>query len=228
MEAIKNIALILLKPSKVCAWIKKNPNWWIPASILIVVSIIFTVVSTPLSLEVAQQQLLGRSSEMPPEQYDRTMQMLKSPIAMVIAAATTLIGMPLALLIQAGVLHLVISLFGSNASFRIGFAIVSFAQAPIIIRSIVLSIYSLASSRLVKPGFSAILPDDHLSSPLGVFLARIDIFSIWSMVILAIGLSIAYRISKKKSGAIILGYWLVSTAFAVLFSLTTNVLGAAQ
>lgn len=215
MEAVANLVKVVVSPSKVFEQIKERPTWWMPVILLVITTVIAAVISAPLSAEFALQQLMKNADKMQPEQLAQAKQMINSPFMTTMAAVSGFVGIILVILIQTGLLHLAASMLGGNAKFSIGFATVAFAQVPIIIQQVFYSIYMSASGKLVKPGFSGMVPADQLASPLGVFLSRLDIFSIWSIILVIIGFSITYKISKGKSGAIAIGYWLVSTAIAL-------------
>lgn len=219
MEAVANLVQVTVKPSRVFERIKEKPSWWIPIILLVITTVVAAIISAPLSAEFAQQQLLKSADKMSPEQLAQTKQMINSPFVTVMAGVSSFIGIILVILIQAGLLHLAVSMFGGSAKFSVGFATVAFAQVPIMIQQVFYSIYMATSGKLVKPGFSGMLSSDQLATPLGAFLSRLDIFSIWSIVLIAIGFSITYKISKGKSGTIAVGYWLIGTAFAVVFTM---------
>ncbi|MHB8841414.1 MAG: Yip1 family protein [Candidatus Aquicultor sp.] len=219
---MKNVAGILLSPSQTFERIRERPTWLIPVVLLVITSVLLVVVSAPLSLELAKQQLTENAKQMSPEQVAQTEKMLDSPLAKGISIISTLFITILGLLVQAGLLHLAASALGGVAGFRMGWATVVYAQAPIIIQQIVHSLYTAANKTLVKPGLSALLPADNLISPMGTFLSRIDIFIVWSLVLVAIGFSITYKMSKGKAIAMSAGYWLLGTIVLTLITAITS------
>lgn len=225
MEALKNYVRTLTRPSRVFEWVRDNPNWWVPVIILIVTTVLVAVVSAPLSADFAQKKLLSNSNNTSPEQLAKAKEIMKSPFLPVIAAVSSFFGVIVAILIQAGLLHLGAYIFGGRAGFTVGLATVAFAQAPIVVKQIIQSIYMFASGRLVVDGLSTLLPSDKIATPFGVLLGRIDIFSFWTIVLLAIGLSITYKITKGKAAVISVGYWVLGTIFTVLPALAGSALG---
>lgn len=216
MESIKNLALVLIKPSSVFRWISENPKWWIPMIVLIITSVVFAVISTPLSAELVKKQMLINRGNTSPEQLAKAKEIMKLPIIPIIGAVSAVIGVIIAILIQSGLLHLGAYLFGGRAKFTVGITTVAFAQVPIILQQIIQSIYMAASGKFVARGLSALLPFDKAVTPLGAFLSRIDIFSFWSIILLIIGFSVTYKITRAKSTVITVGYWILGTIFAVL------------
>ncbi|MCL6471823.1 MAG: YIP1 family protein [Firmicutes bacterium] len=215
MESIRNLARVVVKPSRVFEWIKENPVWWVPIILLVITSVIFAVVSVPLSIEVSQKAL-SSNSNISPEQAAQAKKMMESPLFSVIAAASAFIGTIIAFFVQSALLHLGAYIFGGRAKFSVGLATVGYAQIPIVIQQIIQSAYMVASGKIVVPGLSALLPSSRAATPLGVMLARIDVFGIWSIILLIIGFSFTYKITKTKAAAVTVGYWALGTIFAVL------------
>jgi hypothetical protein len=215
VEAIKNLVRVAVGPSKSFEWVRENPNWWTPLILLVITLVVFTAVSAPLAMELGQKEMLKRSADIPPGELARVKQMTESPVFIVMAMISAVIALAFRILIQSSLLHLGASTFGGRASFAVGVATVAYAQVPIILQQIIQSIYMATSGNFIKPGLSALLPGAKASPALATLLGRIDIFSIWSIILLTIGFSITYKISKGKSAMIAIGYWLIGTIFTV-------------
>ncbi|MBE0448010.1 MAG: YIP1 family protein [Actinobacteria bacterium] len=215
MEAIKNLVHVAVRPSKSFEWVRENPNWWTPLILLVITLVVFTAISAPLAMELGQKEMLKRSADMSPGELAQAKQIMGSPIFIVMAMISAVIALAFAVLIQSSLLHLGASAFGGRASFAVGVATVVYAQVPIILQQIIQSIYMSASGNIIKPGLSTILPGSKASPALTALLGRIDIFSIWSIILLIIGFSITYKISKGKAATIAIGYWSIATIFAV-------------
>ncbi|OIO87498.1 MAG: hypothetical protein COW32_06230 [Candidatus Aquicultor secundus] len=214
MEAVKNLGRVLVKPSSVFEWAKDNPNFVMPVVLLIVVSIIFGAISAPLAADLAQKQMQNGTAKLTPAQEGQAKQMMK--FLPIIAAVMGLFSVIFALFIQAALIHLGMSMFGGSAKFTVGIATVAYAQVPIVLQQIMQSIYVTVSGKVIAPGLSALLPFRQQMGPLGAFLGRIDIFALWSIILLVIGFSITYKVSKGKTMAVVVGYWLLGTILAVL------------
>lgn len=215
MESIKNLARVVTKPSRVFEWVRENPAWWVPVILLVISSVVFTVVSAPLSVDVSQKAL-SNNSNISPEQAAQAKKMMESPLFTAIAAVSAFIGVIVAFFIQSGLMHLGAYIFGGRAKFSVGLATVGYAQIPIVIQQIIQSAYMAASGKMVIPGLSALLSSSKTATPLGVLLARIDVFGIWSIILLIIGFSLTYKITKAKAAAVTVGYWALGTIFTVL------------
>lgn len=213
MEAVINLGRVLIEPSSVFKWAKDNPNFIIPVVLLVVVSIISGVISAPLAADLAQKKLQSGTTKLTPAQEGQAKQMMK--FLPYIAVVTGLFSVIFAIFIQSALMHLGMSMFGGSAKFTVGLATVAYAQVPIVLQQILQSIYAVASGKIVAPGLSALLPFGQQMGPLAAFLGRIDIFALWSIILLVIGFSATYKISKGKATVVVVGYWLLGTILAV-------------
>ena len=227
MEAFANLFRVIFSPTAAFERIKEKPAWWVPAIVLILAAMLYAYISAPLATEFAQQEMMRQSSQMSPEQLEQAQQMLNSPIAKVITMVSTLIAAIVSILIQVGLLHLVSSMLGGSARFAVGLAAIAYANMPIVVQQLVFSINTVFSKTLVMPGFTAMLPRDQATSILGTFLGRIDIFAIWSFALVAVALSIVYKLSKGKAAAVVIGYWTAGTIVAVAASAIGRAVGGA-
>ncbi len=213
MEAVKNMGRVLVKPSSAFEWVKENPNFIIPMILILVVSIIFGVVSAPLATDLAQKQMQNGTTKLTPAQEGQAKQMMK--FLPIIAVFTGLFTAIIAIFIQAALMHLGVSMFGGSAKFTVSIATVAYAQIPIVLQQLLQSIYMAASGKMITPGLSALLSSRQQMGPLGAFLGRIDIFGLWALLLLVLGFSITYKVSKGKAAAVAVGYWLIGTILAV-------------
>ncbi len=61
---------------------------------------------------------------------------------------------------------------------------------------------------------------------LGAFLVSIEIFTIWGMILSAIGLQIVAKFSKGLSWGIVIGIFVIITSFSMVSIVVTDMLGA--
>lgn len=218
MEAVKNLIKVIFKPSKVFEWVGESPNWWMPAILLILITIVMAVVSASPGAEQALKQLQENGDQMPPEALAQAKQMINSPIAIMISVVWSSFVVLIAILVQSMLLHLGASMFGGRARFAIGIATVAYASMPIALQHIIQSVYMVATGKIAAAGLSTLLPKEYINTPLAALLGRIDIFSMWAIVLLIIGFSTTYRISKGKAATISIGYWSLGTIVVVVLA----------
>ncbi|HEY3375588.1 MAG TPA: YIP1 family protein [Candidatus Aquicultor sp.] len=216
MELVKSLLNTIVSPSQAFAWVAEHPLWLIPVVLLLLTSVIATFVSAPFIADLSMQRLEEQSSNMSPEQIKQSKDMINSPLMGTITVVFAVIGMIIALLIQTVVFHFSALTIGGNARFGLGFAMVAYAQVPIMLQQIIQSVYSKMTDTMIQSGFSAMLPADQATKPMGIFLTHVDVFTVWSLILIAIGLPIIYKISKAQAAVLSAGYWVLSTTIAVI------------
>jgi hypothetical protein len=74
----------------------------------------------------------------------------------------------------------------------------------------------------VHTSLAAIMPSGSDESLLFKILSHTDIFTIWEIWLISLGLAIVYKFSTKKAATLVIGLYLVYVIFAVGFSMLTK------
>jgi hypothetical protein len=201
--------------------IAARPRWWPPLVIIIPLSLIFIYSFT---VRVGWERFFRQQAEtntqmqkMVPEQRETVIaaQIKYAPIATYAVAA---VGLPVTALIAAGVFLFVFrTMLGAELSFRQVFAIYCYSLIPLIFSSImslaVLFLKDPDQFDLQNPTLSNIGAFlDPLTTPKWLFslAASVDVFTLWTLALVATGLSAAARkISWATSFTWVIGTWLV-------------------
>jgi hypothetical protein len=136
-------------------------------------------------------------------QYTQAVQSTQGPVFVyVLPSVAALIGIWLSWLILGGVLHLVTTLFGGRGSTVISMNIVAWASLPLALRLLVQFIYMLATKHLIiNPGLSGFSPqgESGILLFLGQLLRLIDIYIIWEVLLLILGVRYSTALNTTKS-----------------------------
>jgi hypothetical protein len=120
----------------------------------------------------------------------------------------SLFGIWLGWLIVGGTLHFVTTLLGGRGETGISMNIVAWASLPLAVRNIVRLIYLVISHKLIEsPGLSGFISttDSNWSLVLISILGMIDIYLIWYVILLVIGVRATTGLSARKSvGSVII------------------------
>jgi hypothetical protein len=147
-------------------------------------------------------------SAVPPgqeEQFQQAQAFAQNPLfVFVIPAVLAVAGVWLGWLIVGGVLHLVFTLLGGRGSNRSSLNVVAWAALPFVVRDLVRIIYMLAAGRLIQsPGLSGLV--DTQAGGLSLFCAGLlglfDLYLIWHVALIGLGLRSAERVSPAKAWA---------------------------
>jgi hypothetical protein len=202
---------VLFHPRRAFQRISSSPRaiWLTPLFILSCLVLINVLVTGRLK---NQAVLMGEISYPPdfqyytPEQqaqYTQAIQSTQGPVFVyVLPALTSLIGVWLGWLILGGVLHLVTTLFGGRGSTAISMNIVGWGSLPLAVRALVQIIFMLISNKqIINPGLSGFSPtgDAGWMVFLSQILRLIDIYIIWQILLLILGVRLSTGLNSAKS-----------------------------
>lgn len=210
-------------PSKTFENIRRKSTWWLPFLLLAVISIAFAyAVDQEVGFEKVAETSVSQSSQaqerlasLPDAQRARTIQ--------TIAATTrvfTYLSPVFSLLVALGAAAILMMSFnfglGSEARFAQYLAVYMYASLPMAIKYVLAIItlfagvstdqFDLRNPVGTNIGF-------YLSSDLPLWLrtlfSSVDIFTIWTVVLLVVGCSIVARVKRGSAAAIVVGWWLL-------------------
>ena len=142
-------------------------------------------------------------------QYTQAIQSTQGPVFVyVLPAIGSLLRVWIGWLILGGILHLITTLFGGRGSTAISMNIVAWGSLPLAIRALVQILFMLITQKLIStPGLSGFSPtgDSGWILFVGQIFRLIDIYVIWQIILLIIGVrsSTALSTTKSSSGVIL-------------------------
>ena len=129
---------------------------------------------------------------------------------------------PIAMFLTGLVLWIVGKFFEAKETFAAALMVAAYAYAPRVLESIVGGVQlllmdpaSLDGRYRISLGLGRFLDPNTASPMLLALLGRVDVFTIWLTVLLAIGLSVTGRISRSKASIAAAIVWLVGALPAV-------------
>jgi len=220
MTELGRLSGVFFEPGKVFADVSERPRWIAPilVSILIGLALVYAI-STHIGWEQTIRQTFAsnpRTADLPADQREK-MIATGSKVASIIGWVGALLGAPLSVLIIAGVLTgLFNGLLGTELKFAQTFAVTAYA---LLVRAILAALMILLV--YLKPPedfniqvspFSPAAYMNRLETPkwLMSLAGSLDLFTIWSIILLAIGFSVAAKkLSFAKSLTAIAIPWLI-------------------
>jgi hypothetical protein len=161
----------------------------------------------------AELDLLRNSS--PPAFFGQTL--LRSLPAVVWSAGL--------LLLWSVVLNFALPMFGVGGSFRRTLAVTANAALVRPLGSFCRGAVMLATGNLmVRTNLLLVLPSD-APALLRAFGSYVDVFTLWEVALVAVGLRVAFGVDTRKTAAVAFGAWLV---YALLLAAVSSVLGIAE
>ncbi|MBN1503869.1 MAG: YIP1 family protein [Candidatus Eisenbacteria bacterium] len=222
---------VLFAPTQVFTELERKPEWLAPVVICILVAVLSSIILVPSVILPHQRQLMEERG-LTEEQLEAARPWLESGRTLIIAVVTSVVGTPIVLLIVAGVFHLVCGLLlRGQANFMRTFSVAAFAWMVSLPEAIVKVPLALASkSPEVQTGLGLLMARDQ-SAGFGYrfvqsVLSNVDIFTLWKVVLLALGVAVMFKFTRRKSyyatGGIWLVYVLLASAAGSIIQLSTT------
>jgi hypothetical protein len=159
-------------------------------------------------------------------QFEQALAATSGPIFVyVLPAVLAVLGIIAAWLITGWLLHLVLTLFGGRGTAGQVLNVVAWAALPFALRSSVRIVAMIQSQQLIShPGLSGFAPPGSEAGALylAALLAMVDVYLIWSIVLLAVGVQISDRLPALKAATAVL----VTSIALVLLRATPTLLAA--
>lgn len=213
MSLGKRLVKVVTSPSKAFAEIARDPRILWPALILIVINLILTVAIIP-ETKVATEQMMIDSGAGAQE----------IAIALSVIVPGTVIGVivlqPIMWLIFAAVLLLYNQFSVGAARFKQLFAVAIYSTVPSLIlgaiSTVLIKTVGFESAMQVNTSLAIFLGDTDSPGFLYRLLGKIELFSLWALVLLILGGATAMKKKPRNLAVYMTAIWLV---FAVVMAL---------
>lgn len=205
MSEVGRVSGVYLDPKKAFADIAARPRWYVPIILMVVGALAFTYLYTShVGWDRFMRQTLENNSRMQQLDAEKREAVIQQQVklAPVIGYVFSVIGIPAAALITAGALLLMCKMMGAaSLTFKQMFGISSYAMLPAILATIlsivVLFLKDPEQFNLQNPlafNLGAFLePPPNTGKALYSLATSIDLFSFWSILLLATGISVVAR-----------------------------------
>ena len=212
---------VFISPGETFADIARAPNFLAPLILTIVsaVAVTETMIAKIGMAQIVRKSIeeSGRAGSMNPDQMNQAVQQ-GAAIAGIIAHIAGLLGPPIFLLIIAGLGLLVLNaILGAEAKFKTVFSVACYANLPGLIGAV------MAIALILFGDPEHFNPQNFIPSNLGFFLSpdtpkallvvasSLDIFTIWFLILLGLGLSEASvrKVKPLTVTVLFFGLWIV-------------------
>jgi hypothetical protein len=226
LSEAQRLAYTLFAPSKAFTDLRRSANWWAPYLIIVITSLLFVyvvdqkvgfrkVVENIIQLQPKQAE---RIDNMPADQRQKIVQQ-QVIVTKIISYTIPVIGL-IMYAVFAGILFATVKFAaGADLKFKTMFALIVYTRLPIVLMSLLAMLslvagvsgdgFNIENPAATNPGYF-IGPDG--SPVLRALLTPLDIFSIWSLILTALGISCISKVKRGTAFAIVFGWF----AFVVL------------
>jgi hypothetical protein len=234
---------MIVRPRATLEYLREHGGrtWWLPALLAALLIVLPIVVAAPLTARQAREAFLAAQEQMGERvdgemsaeeqaRVEQAMSITASPlITAVFPAVGGVVGRVVGWLAWAGALYLAGLAVGGRSTFGQMFRMVVWAWLPYVLRGLLQTVYILASGQLIAhPGLSGLVQGDRpvsemvLTPPspgqtlLVALLSQVDLFLIWNLILLVIGVTVVTRLPRRKAILLTLGVWLLLTALGLV------------
>ncbi|MFY9842345.1 MAG: YIP1 family protein [Terriglobales bacterium] len=232
----QRVVYTFFAPSKAFSDLRRNASWWAPFLIIAVVSLLFVyvvdqkigfpkVVENLIQLQPKQAE---RIDNLPADQRQKVMQQ-QVVVTKIISYAFPIIAL-VVYAVFAAVLFATLK-FAANADlkYKTLFALIVYTRLPQILGPLlaILSLlagvsgdgFNLQNPAATNPGYF-IGPDG--SAVLRALLTPLDVFSIWTLILTAIGITCISKVKRGTAFAVVFGWFAVVVLVRVALAALTS------
>lgn len=190
---------------------KKQTNPWVPFIASIILTLFVTVLFSKLSYPFLLERIQERISQLSPEEQEKALASVSLTTITVFGTVGAVINTAFKIVLLSLIYYLIFIAMGSTLRYLSVMIPVSFGAYissigglfKLIIGAVTKNPYPQTSLALLYGRFSP-----HLAKLWHYkLLSQIDIFTLWSLFIMATGLWVIARIEKKKTFLVVFGLW---------------------
>lgn len=226
MNVLQLLVSIIDRPAVTMRYVGKKPGWaWLmPAFLVLVGLVVFSVVAAPYTSELALRQAQQQMASLPPQQAEEAAAQVERFTSPPVMAAFSIVGGLITLvviwLLSSGILYFLGLVAGGEANFAQSFAILTWSWLPYALRNLILAGYVAYRGQLINMGLSFLVATGDQAKDttnwLYGLLAQMDLFYLWHLILVIVGLAAVGRLSKTKATIVGLIYLAVTTALSLV------------
>jgi len=201
MGLLSRIVGVFTSPGRTAEAIGAKPNWLVPAIIIILLMLLFTYLAKPVIIQetVTRVQQMMESKGAAQDQIDTVLNRIQTSMGLrmfVGVTVTTALGIFIWAAIWLFVSNIVL---GAQASYAqmLGVNVYRYFITTI---GLLIKLPIMLSKQTMNVHFSlaTFLPDDQKTTFLYKMLMQVELFNIWAIVVLSIGIAVVSKLDTKK------------------------------
>ena len=188
-------------PGRTAEAIGAKPNWLVPAIIIILLMLLFTYLAKPVIVQdtVTRIQQMMENKGVPQDQIDTVLNRIESSMGVRMFAgvtATTAFGIFIWAAIWLFISNIILGVQASYAQ-MLGINVYRYFITTI---GLLIKLPIMLSKQTMNVHFSlaTFLPDDQKTTFLYKMLMQVELFNIWAIVVLSIGIAVVSKLDTKK------------------------------
>lgn len=205
---MKKLLNLYFSPLETFNQINEKPDWIIPFVITLMVVLVFTVITIPrVSLPEGKKRIMEMDN-LTQEQKEMALESLEGIRMYLVTSISIIVFSFIIIFAKSGIFYLLFSLLGNRTVFKKVLSVVSYSFLvgipEIILKT---SLMLIKGSSKVYTSLVIFAPGIGFESPFFKVLNRIDIFTIWNLILISLGFSVIYNIGRKRAYAVVFASW---------------------
>jgi len=205
-SSLLDVLKVLYEPSAVFERVREKPSFLVPYLVICVVQVAIYFVNMPFLRAGMAAQFAARPAGGPdPSKF------------LWIGAVFIPVGFAIGLLIGGGLLWVLVSIFGGEAKFSRLLSVTAYSAVPAVVLLTIVGaavlqmkgVGQITSPQDMQPALGLDLLAPGATGFVGAALRAINPFTIWGLVLTAIGVSTTHRLSKQT------GYIVATVSFLI-------------
>jgi hypothetical protein len=221
VSAVQSIWGVLVAPEKTFRALAVRPHWLPALLLLVAAALALSLIVTPrLDMkQVIREAIEDSGQEIPAAQLEQQVEMAEK--FKWLGTASQVVLQPAVYMLMAAIFLVVFRLMGSDIDFRhslsvavhgmMPFLIATLLSIPVVMSRAELSMAEVQSGGFLHSNLAAFAPES-AGKVLVAFLGSVDIFSIWTIALLAIGYRVVGKVSKAAALGVVIALWAVVVA----------------
>lgn len=208
---------LIMNPSEQFERIRKNPKIFVALIVVTIMTIVAALLSLQGMDEILEQEMVGVSEE------ELMIFTIATQITIVVMATFT---PAIIILISSGIYMLIAKIVQSDVTFKQMFSLFVYVSFITALGGLINGFFSMFVT-----GSNPNIPLTSLNSivgaegVLGVIFSTIEVFSIWGLVLTAIGLQIVAKFSKGLAWGTVIAFFIITLGFAIGATMLGEALG---
>lgn len=222
-QALRMMGDIIISPSVAFSALKGQPRWVFAATVISLCSVVLAVLLIPYSLQIVARML---SDQMDRQSIQRLFDGMRS-FSIIGALATPVMLMVKWLIVSAVFFSLAILFDAAHVRFRPMFSAIVHAEMIQLLMGLVnLAILAARGADSIRnlsdlcmvPGLLTLMQTGNLTQSSITLFANFNLFTVWYLMVLSIGLSTLTGFQRWKAGILVVVVWMFTVGFNVAIS----------
>jgi hypothetical protein len=235
MSAAASLREILLAPGTFLPRAAERRFFWPAMAIAMVAAIAFSVAAVPrVDFEKAVMDALdarGGAAQMTPNELEGALSTARR-VGALASYGGSVVGPWLSALVAGVALWLGFKVAGGRPGFPGSFTVAAWGLVPGSLRALLSIPAVLARTRIAPEALDRLLPSSlgaflpaGATGPLAALLWSVDLFSLWAVVLVSVGMAGVAQVSRRRSATTVVVLWL---SYVAVFKVALPALGGAR